>query len=125
MRLLLVFLFRLIVNAFGLWLAVRLFGTGSVMAEPISGISVFFVAGAVFSIVNAVLRPVVTILSLPFIVITLGLFILVINGLMVYLSLKLAPGISMTFGHAVLAGVVIGLVNYAINGIIDVKHSTD
>jgi putative membrane protein len=125
MRFLLVFLLRWIINSFGLWLAVRLFGTGYAVSDIAAGTSVFLVAGFVFSIVNSLLRPVVAFLSFPLIIVTLGLFTLVINGLMVYLSLKLTPGISMTFGHAILAGIVIGLVNYAMNSIINTKHAIE
>lgn len=124
MRHLLVFLLRWIINSFGLWLAVRLFGTGRSASDLAVGVTVFLAAGLVFSIVNMIIRPVVTFLSFPLIILTLGLFTLIINGLMVYLSLKLTPGINMTFGHAILAGIVIGLVNYAVNGIIGRKRAT-
>ena len=45
---------------------------------------------------------------------TLGLFTLVVNGFMVYVSLALAPGISMTFAHSIVAGIILSLVNYII-----------
>ena len=125
MRHLLAFLLRWIINSFGLWLAVRLFGTGYGASDLAAGANVFLVAGLVFSIVNSLIRPIVAFLSFPLIILTLGLFTLVINGLMVYLSLKLTPGISMTFGHAILAGAVIGLVNYAMNSIIGMKHTIE
>ncbi len=125
MRHLLVFLLRWIINSFGLWLAVRLFGTGDAASDFATGTSVFLAAGFVFSIVNMLLRPVVALLSFPLILLTLGLFTLVINGLMVYLSLKLTPGISMTFGHAILAGIVIGLVNFGVNSIIGRKRTIE
>lgn len=125
MRFLLAFLLRWVINSFGLWLAVRLFGTGYAVSNLTTGLGVFLAAGLIFSIVNALIRPVVAFLSLPLIILTLGLFVLVINGLMVYLSLQLTPGISMTFGHAILAGIVIGLVNYAMNGIINMQHSIE
>lgn len=122
MRFLLVLLLRWIINSLGLWLAVRLFGTGYAAADFAAGASVFLMAGLVLSIVNSLLRPVIKLLSFPLIILTLGLFTLIINGLMVYLSLKLTPGISMTFGHAILAGIVIGLVNYVVNGIISMRR---
>ena len=65
-------------------------------------------AGLIFSLVNS------TILALPAILLTLGLFTLVVNGLMVYVSLALAPGISMTFAHSIVAGIILSLVNYII-----------
>ena len=60
--------------------------------------------GLIFSVVNSVLKPIVTILALPAILLTLGLFTLIVNGFMVYISLALAPGISMTFAHSIIAG---------------------
>lgn len=71
-------------------------------------------AGLIFSLVNSTLKPIVTILALPAILLTLGLFTLVVNGLMVYVSLALAPGISMTFAHSIVAGIILSLVNYII-----------
>lgn len=122
MKHLFAFILRWVINSFGLWLAVRLFGTGQEGVSMAAGMTVFSVAGFVFSVVNTLLRPVISFLSFPLIVLTLGLFTLIVNGLMVYISLQLTPGIYMTFGHAVLAGIVIGLVNYAVNGIINMQH---
>ncbi len=79
----------------------------------------FFLAGFIFSVVNAMLRPIVIILSLPALLVTLGLFMLVVNGFMVYVSMKLAPGVSMTFLHSILTGVVMSLVNYIVTNVID------
>ena len=72
-------------------------------------------AGLIFSLVNSTLKPIVTILALPAILLTLGLFTLVVNGFMVYISLALAPGISMTFAHSIVAGIILSLVNYIIS----------
>jgi len=72
-------------------------------------------AGLIFSLVNTVLKPVITILALPAILLTLGLFTLVVNGLMVYISLAIVPGLSMTFANSILAGIILSLVNYIIS----------
>jgi putative membrane protein len=117
MRLVFKFLLRWIVNAFGLWLAVRLFGTGYSTADFTAESSVFLVAGLILSVINILLRPIVVLISLPVTIVTLGLFMLVVNGLMVYFALRLSPDISITFGHAIIAGVIIGLVNYVMSGI--------
>ncbi|TWP15996.1 phage holin family protein, partial [TM7 phylum sp. oral taxon 352] len=53
--------------------------------------------------------------ALPAILLTLGLFTLIVNGFMVYISLALAPGISMTFAHSIIAGIILSLVNYIIS----------
>lgn len=114
-----VFLLRWLFNTFGIWLAIRLFGTGLAPAEVDAGFGAYLIAGLIFSIVNSILRPIVVIFSLPAILLTLGLFTLIINGLMVYISLQLAPGIQMSFWHSVLAGIVLSLINYIMSSLID------
>ncbi|MNH49961.1 Membrane protein of unknown function [compost metagenome] len=118
------FLFRWALNSFGLWVAVRLFGTGYSDDQLSAGFWAFVVAGLIFSIINSVLRPIVIILSLPAILVTLGLFTLIVNGLMVYWSLALAPGIHMTFWHSVLTGMVLSLLNYIVSSIIELHYNT-
>jgi putative membrane protein len=113
-----VFLFRWLLNSFGLWLFVRLFGTGY-SDEQINGSAwAFLLAGLIFSIVNAILRPIVVIL------LTLGLFTLIVNGLMVYISLSLAPGLKMTFFYSILTGIVLSLLNYIVNSLIESRQET-
>ena len=114
------FIIRWRLNVLGLWIAVRLFGTG--YGERPEELSAFLVAGLVFSIVNALLRPIVIILSLPALLLTLGLFMLIVNGLLVYIAIAITPGFSMTFWHAVLTGIVISLVNYIVTNMIDLKY---
>ena len=100
------FLLRWILNSVGIWVAVRLLGNGNSGA---TSAWTFMMAGLIFSLVNSTLKPIVTIFALPAI-----LFTLVVNGLMVYVSLALAPGISMTFAHSIVAGIILSLVNYII-----------
>lgn len=117
-----IFLLRWALNSFGIWVFVRLFGTGYSDAQIVQGAWVFIFAGLIFSLVNAVLRPVVIILSLPAILLTLGLFTLIVNGFMVYVSLQLAPGITMTFWYSVLAGIVLSLINYIVSSVIEFRR---
>lgn len=111
------FVVRWALNSLGLWLAVELFGTGYTQAPE--GIAVFLIAGLIFSLVNAVLKPILIIFSLPALLFTLGLFMFIVNGLMVYISILIAPHISMTFWHSILAGVVIAFVNYVVSNLMD------
>lgn len=117
-----VFVIRWILNSIGLWIAVRLFGTGYSDVELVAGVGTFLFAGLIFSIVNSVLRPIVIILSLPAILLTLGLFTIIVNGLMVYISLKVAPGLTMTFWNSVLTGIVLSLVNYIVSSALDLRY---
>lgn len=105
------FLLRWILNSVGIWVAVRLLGNEN---TEMTSAWTFMTAGLIFSLVNSILKPIITILALPAILLTLGLFTLVVNGLMVYISLALAPGISMTFVHSIIAGIILSLVNYII-----------
>ncbi len=110
-----VFLIRWLLNTFGIWVAIKLFGTGHSPDLLTVGFFGFLLAGLIFSIVNTVLRPIVIILSLPAILLTLGLFTFVVNGLMVYISLALAPGLQMTFIHSIITGMVLSLINYVVS----------
>lgn len=121
-RQLFVFCVRWMLNSFGLWVAVKLFGTGYSDVEINNSLFVFLLAGLIFSIINGVLRPIVIILSLPAILITLGFFTIIVNGLMVYLSLKLSPGLTMTFWHSVLTGLVLSLVNYIVSSALELEY---
>jgi putative membrane protein len=109
------FLIRLVVSTLALYVCVWLFGESDV---PRDDVFTFVVAGLIFSIINSTLKPVVTILSLPFILVTLGLFTLVVNGFMVYLAIALAPGLAMGFWGAVCSGIIMSAANYAINVLI-------
>lgn len=86
------------------------------------GIFVLAVGGFLLAVVNAIIKPIVVILSLPAILFSLGLFMIVINGLMVWLVSQLYPALNIDgFGTAMLAGLVIGLVNYLVTTIVEEK----
>lgn len=81
---------------------------------------VLAVAALVLSVVNALVKPFVMILALPALVVTLGIFSIVVNGLMVYLAHLLYPPFQVSsFGTAILAGLVVGLVNYIVTRVFD------
>ena len=67
-----VFLFRWLVSSAGMWLCIKLFGNLSVDYDP----WLFIVAGLIFSLANSVVKPLITVLTLPLIVLSLGLFVL-------------------------------------------------
>lgn len=120
-----IFTVRWLFNSLGLWVAVRLFGTGYDHSQVSAGVIGFLFAGFIFSIVNSILKPFIIILSLPAILLTIGLFMIIVNGLMVYLSLKLAPGITMTFMNSILTGIILSLVNYIVSATILVRSKND
>jgi len=118
-----VFLVRWALNSFGLWVAVRLLGTGYENVEVTAGFWGFILAGLIFSLVNSFFKPLAVILSLPAILLTLGLFVIVVNGALVYVSLIIAPGISMSFINSILAGIILSLVNYIVSAAVEIRRS--
>lgn len=113
------FVIRWFVSSLGLWIAAGLFGE---RVSYDSQLKVIIIAGFILAIVNAVIKPIVVILSLPAILFTLGLFMIVINGLMVVIVSKLYPALEVTsFTAAILAGLCIGLVNYLVTTILEDK----
>jgi len=114
------FILRWLVNFLGLWAAAELM-TGSIQYN--SKLSILLVAALIFSVVNAVIRPLVVLLSLPAIVLTLGLFTLVINAFMLYLVTVIYPRFHLrSFWTAVLATVVVWIVNYLLTELLEPKH---
>jgi putative membrane protein len=77
-------------------------------------------SGFILAIVNTFIKPLVVLLSLPAILFSLGLFMIVVNGLMVMLASKLYQPLEVTgFGAAMLAGIIIGLVNYLVTTVVE------
>lgn len=116
-----VFLIRWALSAFGLWIAVRLLGTGYEDVDVTAGFWGFALAGLIFSIANSLFKPLLVIVSLPAILLTLGLFTIVVNGVLVYFSLMVAPGISMSFGNSIITGIILSLINYIVSVAIELR----
>ncbi len=87
------FVIRLLVNAAALWVATRLVSGVTFMGGWISLFSVAFV----FGFVNAFIRPIAKILTFPLIIVTLGIFALVVNGLMLWLTSSLSVALGLGF----------------------------
>lgn len=115
------FALRVLVNFLGLWAAAELM-TGSINYND--KLRVLVIAALIFSVVNAIIRPLVIILSLPAIVLTLGLFTLVINAFMLYLVTKIYPSFQLrSFWTAVIATVIIWVVNYLLTELLEPKRA--
>jgi putative membrane protein len=77
------------------------------------------VAAAVFTLVNMWLRPVVRLLSLPLIILTLGLFLFVVNVLMLYVTDWLVRDFDIrSFGAGVLAAIIVSVVNWVLHALV-------
>lgn len=79
----------------------------------------YLVAGFVFSLVNTLIKPLVTLLSLPLLLVTLGAFTIVINALMMALTIKILPGVSMDFWGVIGSCVLVAVVNWLANLALD------
>lgn len=111
------FLVRWLVCSLGLWIAAAFLGSSLTYSDSIW---VIVWAGLILAIINAVLRPIIVIFSLPAILVTLGLFMVVVNGFTVFLVSKLYSSLEVTnFWAAILAGMIIGLVNYLVTAILE------
>ena len=102
------FVFRLVITGLGLWAAETI-----VPGVRIDGWGNLVVAALLLGIVNAVIRPIILILTLPLTILTLGLFILVVNGISLSLVAWLMPSFSLSaLGAAILASIVVGLTSW-------------
>ena len=109
------FLIRTAVNALALWVA-SLFISGFRLER---GFWKILLVAVIFGLVNAVVRPIAKLLSLPLIVLTLGLFTLVINALMLLLTDWLTASLEIDgFGSAIWAAIIITLVSWGLNTLV-------
>ena len=102
------FVVRLLVTALGLWVAATI-----VPGVTIHGIGNLIVAALLLGVVNSIIRPIILILTLPLTLITLGLFIFVVNGISLSLVAWLMPGFALSgLVAAILGSVVVGLTSW-------------
>jgi len=103
------------INAAALWVANDLFA-----GVHIHGRAAYLIGAAVLGVANAVLKPILTILTLPLVLVTLGFFLLIINIAMVALAAWVAPNFSIHgFWAYVGTVVVVWLVNWAADALAD------
>jgi len=106
------FLIRAAVVAIGLWLASQI-----VPGVEFRSTESLIAAALLLGIINAFVRPILVILTLPITLLTLGLFLLVINGLMIELVSALLKGFVVTgFWPAVFASIVVSLTSWVMSG---------
>lgn len=112
------FLLRWFVCGLGLWIAAAILGSSRLTLE--NSLGVLAISGLLLAILNTVIKPFVVILSLPAILFSLGLFMVIINGFMVFIASWLYGPLQVkNFGAAILAGMIIGLVNFLVTTILD------
>ena len=109
-------LLRLLVNAAALWVATRLVPGISYTGD---GVSLFGVA-LVFGVLNVLIKPILFLLSLPFIIVTLGLFTLVVNAVMLLITAAASDALGLGFfvngfGPALMGALVVTVVSWGLS----------
>lgn len=109
---------RLVANAAGVWLAVRLLDGLEFTGDWVA----LLVIALILGLVNALIRPVAKLLSLPLVVLTLGLFILVINALMLWLTIWISGAFDLGlasdgFGSTFLGAIIISIVSWLLTAL--------
>jgi len=97
---------------------------GSPGGDTSDEVVTLLLVAALFGVINAIVTPIVKLLSLPFIILTLGLFLLVVNALMLLLTEEIAKALDLAFQvdgfwTAVGGALVISLVGMALNAAFD------
>jgi putative membrane protein len=115
------FIVRMALNVLGLWVADQLVD-GMEIRDP----STFVLAGILLGAVNAVVRPILLILTFPFTVVTLGFFVLVINAAMLNLVASLLGGFYLSgFRAAFFASLVVSLTSWAASSFVGPRGSIE
>jgi len=120
------FLIRLVVNAVAIWAAVELVPGLNYVGSTAS----LLLVALVFGVVNALVRPLLLLLTCPFIILTLGLFVLIVNTIMLSLTVWLSGifdlGLTSTgFWATFLGALVVSIVSSLINLIIKDNNEDD
>jgi putative membrane protein len=115
------FLLRVVISGLGLWIAARLV-PGIHFDNP----RTLVWAALLLGVVNAIVRPIAVILTLPITLLTLGLFLLVINGAMVALVASVLHGFHLrSFGDALLCALIVWLTGWVANALIGSRGHFD
>ena len=108
------FLARVLITAFGLWMA------DTILAGVyFDGLVALWIAALLLGVVNAIVRPIVFFLTLPITLVTLGLFVFVINGAMVLLVATLMPSFHVNgLWPAIVASIIVGITGWIANAFV-------
>ena len=106
------FLSRVLITSVGLWLA-----DAMLSSMRFDDVPSMVLSALLLGVVNAFVRPIIVVLTLPITLLSLGIFVLVINGAMVMLVARLMPAFHLDgLGTAIVASVVVGLTSWLANG---------
>ncbi|MDV6373888.1 phage holin family protein [Deinococcus arenicola] len=112
------FILRLLVNALALYLLTQVYS--GVFFEGNAGVGSVLIAALVMGIVNALIRPVLLLLSLPLTLLTLGLFTLVVNGVVLSLVAAITALDVAGFGAAIVGALILTIISWLLDSVVGV-----
>ncbi|MBI5019082.1 phage holin family protein [Candidatus Gottesmanbacteria bacterium] len=108
-------LIQLLINALAFYITAYI-----LPGVTISGYTSLFVIAIIWGILSVVIKPLLIILTLPITILTLGLFTLVINAVLLLITSNIVPGFHIEgFGTAVIAVIVLSIVNSFLNALLN------
>ncbi|UCN14924.1 phage holin family protein [Cellulomonas iranensis] len=123
------FVARVLVNGVAIWLATVLLSGLEVVGGQTTAekVGIILLIALVFGLVNAIVKPIVAVLSIPLYILTLGLFTLVVNALMLMLTAWITEQTSWglridNFGTAVIGALIVSVVSFVLSGLTGSKH---
>ncbi|NIM50105.1 MAG: phage holin family protein [Gemmatimonadales bacterium] len=115
------FIARVFITAFGLWMADTILG-----GIRFDGLAALWLAALLLGLINAFIRPIVIFLTFPITLVTLGLFLFVINGAMLMLVASMMRSFHIDgLGSAILASIIVGLTGWMANAFVGNKGKVE
>jgi putative membrane protein len=112
------FIVRWLVSGLGLWIASGILGPGRLSVG--NTIWTVITAGFFLALVNMAIKPILILLSFPAIILSLGLFMLILNGFLIMLAHWIYHPLFVSgFWVAVVAGLIVGLVNFLVTKVLE------
>jgi putative membrane protein len=111
------FIVQALAAAFGFWIASRF-----VPGVHARGVASLIAAGVILGLINALVRPILILLTIPLTLLTLGLFLFVVNGITVWITAAFLKGVQVDgLWPAILASVVITVISWIARAMVDVR----
>jgi putative membrane protein len=108
-------LLRWALNAVALWVTTELYG-GLTFTQP--GLGPILIAALVLGLVNAIVRPIMIVLTLPLTILTLGLFLLIVNALSLAIVAAVTPLEVASFGAAIIGALILSVISAVLSVLI-------
>ena len=107
------FLLRLALNTLALWIVTQLYG--GIFFAPGSGLGAYLITGLIFGLANAIVRPILLLITAPINILTLGLFTFVVSAIVLTLVATLTPLNTRGFGGALIGTILLSIISFGLN----------